>query len=334
MILARDNFILIVGGLLLVITGLIAGEVFALIISHNVNAALEAAWLGVLEHSAAGETDQLAGNFERIRQLATERASSMSLHSHINAYGLLAAALGIARTQFAVRSRFGVTAALLFVVGSAVHSASFLFSSGGGVSAPYALLGAAMLIAATALFLTKRSDAPHELYAPAPPFSCLLRAGIWLVFLGLLFGLYVAWLHVTVEEPAQRAEMDHLFAALSDERTGIAKEVYESFKARQVRMAITAASHSHAVGFGFLFVIAAFLRGHMHLAPGLQKIAKILLVAGGATLPIFVYLAPRFGFTFALAADTAGCLALIGTAILLAGVLVRGIAQYRGAKLR
>lgn len=81
--------LLLVGGFLLVVAGLVTGEVFALLLSHRLNADLRAAWLQVL--AAGGDVGSILSRFEEIHRLATERARAMSLHSHFGPYGLLAA---------------------------------------------------------------------------------------------------------------------------------------------------------------------------------------------------------------------------------------------------
>lgn len=321
--------ILIIGGLILIVGGLVAGEVFALFLSHAINADLRDAWMDVLALSGQGAVPEILARFDEIRSLATERAQAMSLHSHFGPYGLLAAGLGLARYRQTAAGKFDTLASIFVVSGGLFQSLGFLtmdYQTGGWINLANA--GALLLLAGLILLapgLAKGKGASSALPTRNQPGGLLLRIGVTLVFAGLLFGLYLAWRHVFHEEPALHAALANLVSAIQSGNSAAATDLYASYKSAQITMAITAASHSHTVGFGFIMIVAALLANHLPPTMSQWRHAAFLLIAvGGILLPLFVYLAPRFGYIYALCADTAGGLVIVGLLIVITGLFGGG----------
>ena len=322
--------LLIVGGLLLVVGGLVAGELFALFLSHAINADLKSAWKDVLALSGQGAADEIAVRFEEIRNLATERARAMSIHSHAGPYGLLAAALALAKSRCGSAGRFDFPAAVLILAGGVIQSVGFLtldYESGAALS--WSNVGVLLLVAGIGLYIpgllptVNRVDALPRRQEPG---GLLVRIGASLVFGGLVFGLFLAWRHVFFDEPALHATLQQLMEAINGGEADAANGYYATYKSTQIRMAITAAAHSHAVAFGFVMITAALLARHLGLSKKWRDGAFVLIATGGLLLPLFVYLAPRFGYFYALCADSAGALVIIGVLMVLRGLLPqRGI---------
>lgn len=328
--------ILIIGGLGLIVAGLIAGEVFALFLSHALNADLRAAWMDVLAMSGNSAAEEVVARFKEIKHLATERAQAMSLHSHTGPYGLLAAGVGLAKNRWRLVHKFDVPAAILVLAGAIVQSIGFLtldYETGGWISLSNA--GALLLLAGLVLLIlpfiamtVPTQEPPAPLPERSDPGGLMLRLGVLVVFAGLLFGMYLAWRHVFHEEPALHAALGNLIAAIQSRDTAVATELYGTYKSKQITMAITAASHSHTVAFGFIMIVSALLAGHLGRTTATwRNTAFVLIAVGGLLLPVFVYLAPRFGYFYALCADTAGGLVIIGLLIIIAGLFSTGEAK-------
>lgn len=330
---SRDSFrqlttsarLLLCGGLLLLLGGLVAGEVFALLISHRLNADLRAAWLGVLELSGRREVDAIAARFEHIHYLATQRGHVMSIHSHAGPYGLLATALALTKTRLGALGRYDLPAAILIVAGGLIQSAGFVVPNHETIAwLSFSNTGVVMLLIGIGCYVPGLMPAAAQYRAlpgPEDAGGMLLRAGATLAFAGLLFGLFLAWRHVFFEEPALHLALKELMGAIRRGDTEVAKAIYATYKSTQIRMAITAASHSHAVAFGLTMILAALLAGHLRLTSLWRNTAYTLIAAGGFLLPVFVYLAPRFGYIYALCADAAGALVILGLLITLIGLI-------------
>jgi len=323
--LSVSSKILLTGGLMLVVAGLVSGEVFALLLSHTLNARLQGAWQQVLALAGTADVDTIIPLFDHIHDLATDRARAMSLHSHFGPYGLLAAGLALAKAEFGIDGRFDNVAAILILAGGLVQSLGFLsLDYGVTPSLGVSHVGIAMLILGTVLYMSGLlRSAPHAVLLPGVNLAAgkLLRAGAALVFAGQLFGLYLAWRHVFFEEPILRSALHDLVSTVQAGDQPTASLLYTNFKSTQVRMAITAASHSHAVTFGFIMIVAALAARYLNLSVLWRNSAFILIGAGGLLLPVFVYLAPRYGYVFALCADSAGGFVILGLMIVLTGLL-------------
>lgn len=317
--------LLLGGGLLLVVAGLVSGELFALLLSHSLNADLRAAWEEVLSLAGKADVQAIAVRFDDIQRLATERARAMSVHSHAGPYGLLAAGLALAKTRLGAPARHDLAAVVLMLAGGIVQSAGFLsLSYGAPAWLSVSNLGVAMLVFGIALYIPGLvRDTPPAAALPVvgEPGGKLLRVGAVLVVAGLLFGLYLAWRHVLYEEPALHAALRELIAALHAGDEEAAQSLYANYKSTQIRMAITAASHSHAVAFGFIMLVTGLAAKHLRLTGGWWRGAATLIAVGGLLLPVFVYLAPRYGYAFALSADSAGGLVILGLLVVLFGLI-------------
>lgn len=324
--------LLLGGGLVLVVAGLVSGELFALLLSHRLNADLRSAWQEVLAQAGRADAAAVLAQFEEIQRLATERARAMSLHSHFGPYGLLAAGLGLARVRLGRAYRFEVPAALAILVGGLMQSLSFLsFDAMADSWWSVSNGGAAVLLVGMVLYLPclrSASASPPPLPRQGEPGGGLLRIGAALVLFGLLFGLYLAGRHVFFEEPALHAALHDLVGAIVAGDADTAQSRYAVYKSTQIRMAITAAAHSHAVAFGFIMLVVALATAHLQLHARWRSAAFVLIAAGGLLLPVFVYLAPRYGYIFALCADSAGGLVILGLLIVLVGLVPhRGVRQ-------
>jgi hypothetical protein len=323
--------LLIVGGLILVVGGLLAGELFALFLSHTINADLRAAWMDVLALSGKGAVDEITIRFEEIRALATERARAMSLHSHAGPYGLLASGLAITKSRLGNTGKFDLPAAILILAGGLMQSVGFLtldYETGGVLS--LSNTGVMLLLIGIGLYtagLTPATVRAATLPRTEEAGGLLMRIGATLVFAGLVFGLFLAWRHVFFDEPALHTILLNLVEAIRNGEAEAANGFYTTYKSTQIRMAITAAAHSHAVTFGFLMIIVGLLAGNLRLSNMWSNSAFVLIASGGLLLPVFVYLAPRLGYFYALCADASGALVIIGLVIVL-----RGLMPQKGAR--
>lgn len=322
--------LLLAGGVSLVLVGLLSGGIFALFVSHVVNAELRSVWAALIESVARGDTSAIHPAVDRLRELAVDRGRAMSMHSHIASYGLLTAMIGLARHSLLGNSNQNFIASLLVLTGGALQGASMYAQSWRMAQAFTASdLGAVLLFIGISLtvFRLLRSDAAAAQTAPSVAGNfivdnVLLRAGASLVCIGLVLGLYVAWRHIYFEQPALSAAFAEMLRALDmgDVRTASAR--FGDYKTIQTRIDITAASHSHAVFFGFVLLVTAFTIRSLRLPRPVLNAARVLVLGGAFLLPVCVFLAPRISMRFALGANIGGALVVLALAIVLIGLVV------------
>jgi len=342
--------VLLLGGLTLISISMISGEVFAFFVSHNFNAEINTLWLSVVDDAAAGRVAAIEPRFEEIRELATGRGGVMSLHAHIGGFGLLCAALAVVLDRTSVRFRHDLAASLLFIVGAVLHAAGILIGYLTGVQSLWlAHVGSAlmlmMLVLASIALLKARPAADERSAGPGVEeargaeaagreailgwHKPLVHAGAFLLTAGMIFGVYLAGSHMFAEEPNLREAMEGMYQALHYGNAEAATGLFEEFKTIQTRMAITAAAHTHATSFGLLLMILGLMTHHMVLPDVLRQAAVTVAIVGACALPVFVYLAPRYGFGLAMGANSSGFLVLAGTLVFAGGVGVRLVREIR-----
>lgn len=221
--------------------------------------------------------------------------------------GLLPKVSGM--TPAAVESTFAQLAAIAARRAHAMSLHSHLVAFG--------LLTALLAIVDRELgMLRPRAAAP--LPAPDRP---LLLAGCSLTTLGLLFGMLTAWRNLTFEEPALSAALESLARAMTQGAGPAALDALLQYRTIQTRLDLTAAAHSHAVGFGLLLATLAYVTPHLRISVTGRIIIRLLGSVGGFVLPVCILLALRYGFGFALGADTAGALVILALLMVVKGLL-------------
>lgn len=320
---------LVLGGLALVIAGFALGEIYAIFISHVANGIIKTAWLDVVQAGANADGDALTSAFGRILELSDKRGRFMSTHSHIGAYGLLA--LGLAILYPGCRHGAGGLRlpALLFIAGAWLHICATFASHYFPLPATrLASLGQVCVIAALLAFAGAwlRGDNAALPGTLRPRLEArnsrrLLANGLALVLAGMLFGLVFALGLVRELEPGMFAAMRAAVDATASGAADTAALEIARFKSLQSRIAITAAAHSHAIEFGFLLMLLAFLEPFVMLSSRWRARWTNAVIIGAWLLPLCVFLATIHGLAAAAAADLAGGITLAGLLGMFAGLV-------------
>lgn len=320
------------GGISLVLVGMLLGEIYAIYISHVANSVIKDHWAGVIEAASRTDTTVIKAHFTVIKDLIEKRARFMNTHSHMGAFGLLALAMAFLQPVLALHSRLKRGLAVVFLSGAVLQF--------GGVYLSYYLgpwllylsdFGALLFILAIGgnLYgLLRRhigaepsiGELVREQLAPAAS-RFLLRAGVLLILAGMTFGLYYAWYLVSQDEPQVYHSISAAADKLSQGDVQAATDLVARFKAAQSKIAITAAAHSHAIEFGFLIVLLAFIQRFVLLSEVWRLRWAKVLVTGAFLLPVSVYFATIYGLRAAAFADLFGGLMILGLLAMGVGVI-------------
>ncbi|MBI4306882.1 MAG: hypothetical protein HY678_11240, partial [Chloroflexi bacterium] len=330
-------------GLLLLVSAMLLGEIYAIYISYTANATIRESWMNVVEAAAAGKTQSVAENFATIYDLADKRGRIMNTHSHMGAFGLLALALAILQPLLPASASLKRRTAWIFVLGAVLQFGCVYLSYYVGPWALYlADAGAVLVILAVAVvlwLLLRRQEAGAALHdlvknlARPAASRFLLRAGLLLILLGMLFGLFYAWRLTAHDEPGMYQALDSAIAAAEGGDIAAAADHIGQFKRLQSKIAITAGAHSHAIEFGFLMLLLAFIQSHVFLSEAWRMRWSGILAAGAYLLPLCVYLATLYGLRAAAFADLAGGLVVAGLFAMSIGVVrYTGAADYAGTE--
>lgn len=321
-----------IGGMLLVALGIVVGEIYAIYISHILNGIIGTNWIGVIEAAGRGDLERLGEHFAVIEDLTARRGRTMHSHSHLGAYGLLALVLALIQPHVDLRTRSRLYLAGAYLGGAALQVlGNYVSYYAGDVFFLLSDAGSLLLIVALAATLwglrnTMRDSSRDAAYALIghlrPPASrYLAKSGLVLIVLGMAFGLYYAWQLVNVDEPAVYAALEGATTRLAEADVAGATEEIRQFKRMQSKIAITAAAHSHAIEFGFLMLLLAFVQRFVMLSePWRLRWARTVSV-GAFALPVCVYLATMYGLRAAAFADLFGGVALLGLSAMTFGMI-------------
>lgn len=328
--------VLAIGGLFLVAGGMVVGEIYAIYISHVANGIIGRNWVGVIETAARGDLAQMREHFAIILDLSEKRGRTMNSHSHLAAFGLLALVLALVQPWVQQPSGTRLRLAIVFLIGSLLQvggvyisyytgELSLYLSDLGGILLIVALVGTCWSLRHAAATGLPARDFIAEALAPAAS-RWLVKSGLLLVVLGMAFGMFYAWQLVSADEPAVYSSIEGAAASLATGDTTSATAEITRFKRAQSKIAITGAAHSHAIEFGFLMVLLAFVQRYVMLSERWRLHWAKTVTVGAFMLPVCVYLATLYGLRAAAFSDIFGAVVLIGLA-----AMAYGIVRYSGA---
>src|SRR5713226_4504794 len=336
--------LLVFGGISLILAGMLLGEVFAIFISHVASAQIRKEWTGsMIPAIEKHDLFAVGAGYSRIEDLLERRGRIMDAHSHMIAYGFLALALALLQplNRFSERSRHAL--ALCIVVGGLTQSVfvfasywasrqargwALICSAAGGVLVLLGVLGTLAGLRGT----PSRNDFAGETLRLLSSASSqiLLKTGVFLILIGMVFGFYYAWVFVTQHEPQQVALLDRaLTSALARDPSGATTSI-TAYRALQSRIAIVTAAHSHIIEMGIMAVLLAFVQNFVFLSDRWKRKWAVLFCIGGAVMPICTYCASIFGLVPAGFADAFGMLSLIALLAMLCGLVRQTGAEESG----
>lgn len=323
-------------GLLFLALAMLLGEIYAIYISHVANGIIRQSWTTVMQATAQVDISLVNEQFAIINDLTAKRGRVMSTHSHIGAFGLLAMLLAIIQPAISFAARHKRYLAWLFICGAVLQFSGlylayylgewilYLSDIGGLIVTIVIAANLYGLLHATTEEFSLAEIIEYQIHFQPAPY--LLKAGILLMLLGMIFGIYHAWQLVSTEEKAVFSAMDNTIENIIAGDIESAKAYIADFKKQQSKNAITTAAHSHAIEFGMLMILLAFIQGLVMLQQKWREHWAKLLITGAFLLPVCVFLATKYGLPAAAMADLSGALVFLALFAYSIGIL-----RYTGA---
>ena len=327
--------LLIFGGILLILTGMLLGEIFAIFISHVAAAQIRREWtanmIPAIERQDLGS---VRAAYSRIEDLLARRGRIMDTHSHMIAYGFLALALALLQSVNRSSEKTRCALALAIVMGGLIqsvsvflsywaaapwHSLALTFSAIGGMSVFFGVLGTVAGLRDQVSSIDFAAEIGGLLSSASS--QILLRAGAILILVGMVFGFYYAWVFVTQQEPRQIGLIgDALRSAMSRDSLAATNSIM-AYRSLQSRIAIVTAAHSHVIEMGTMAILLAFVQNYVFLSALWKTRWAVLFCIGAAIMPICTYTASILGLVAAGFADTFGMLSVIALFAMLCGLV-------------
>ena len=335
--------LLILGGIALIATGMLFGDIFAVFVLHQNGGQTGQALLAATQAVAAQDPVAVKAAFARIGNLLENRGTKVDAHVHMIDAGYLAMLLALIQPYVALSGSAKKRLAKLFLIGGVLFPVGiFLIHYVGLAYSPFPVIGWASILADSAgvlliialigegwgfwKYLRGKSAGPVEPELPTDRSwerRTLLTGGTVLILLGFLHGAWYAGMNLYEHENREMVILKDLLDQPSGPG-GMSRSV-NAYGMLQAEKAEQIAAHSHIIEFGLLAMLLSFVQPYVFLGSIWKRRWVKLLLAGSVILPVFVLLELRMGLLAGGIADIGGLMVILA----LIGMLV-GVLRYTG----
>lgn len=331
--------VLIFGGILLVASGMLFGDIFAVFTLHQNAGQTAQALMNAAQGVRAHDPALVTSNFGRIGELLEDRGTKVDAHVHMTDAGYLALLLALVQPYIALSRKFKKRLASLFIAGGVLLPVGiFLIHYVGLAYSPSAVIGWASILAdsAGALLiiiliielwaLCKWLCGGFPVSEPALPQDrtwerrVLLAGGTALVLSGFLFGAWYAAFNLYEHEARETRILQSMLESATA-GSGPIEPSINDYSLLGAERAVSIAAHSHIIEFGLLSILLSFAQPYVYLRQTWKRRWVVTLLAGSVILPVFVLFELKLGLIAAAIADIGGVLVIVALLGMLAGVV-------------
>lgn len=340
--------LLAIGGVLLVASGMLFGDVFAMFVLHPNNAGISDAMVAAAQLIPAGDTDGIRSQFMAIGGLLENRGTKIDAHSHIIHMGFIGLLLAMMQPWVALSAVAKRRAAWFYILSAtllpcsifAIHYVGLAYSPLqhiGWASILADLFGAflalAMFIQLWGLWRYCRGERAADI-SPAyigvgngnGASRALLVGGLLLLVCGFLYGAGFAAYGDLTDAPQ---EVD-IFKAIVTHAAGsqqvMLDQDFAALGKLQMFHGINVAVHAHINEMGILLLLMAFVQGFVQYSDNTRLRWAQLAVLSAFGLPLGILMEIPFGIVGSIVADLFGFTMLVSLMAMLFGLL-----RYTGA---
>jgi hypothetical protein len=336
---ARRLFLL--GGIALILTGMIFGDIFAVFVLHQ-NAARVGASLAGAAHAALHRNAAATqAYFQSVGEFLENRGTQVDTHVHMIGFGYLALLLAILEPWIAFSAGTKRRVAWIFLAGAwllpigvfLIHYVGLAYSplQSIGWASIFADFGGLLVLVATLaclLGLWKYFRSPvlatqaNELLTDRSAASRLLSTGgLLLILLGFAGGAYYATFDLYSHESQDFRELSQMTAAAASDSLQGVDEALKNYGQLQANKAVKIAAHAHSIEFGLLAMMLSFFQPFVNLRDSWKRRWALTLLTGSLVLPVCVFLELRYGLLAGGLADLGGLLVIVALLAMWIGIL-------------
>jgi hypothetical protein len=332
--------ILVIGGIVLILCGMILGDIFAAFILHPNANRIGENLLAATRAVAAHDPRTAGAAFQNIGGLLENRGTKVDAHSHMIGFGYIALLVALLQPHVAFSESVKRFLAKLFLLGAMLLPVGvFLIHYVGMAGSPFAAIGWASVFADLGGFLvwvvcvcelaglakylcSRRSTSrPDELLSDRSwAARALLSGGTLLVLIGFLHGSYYAGAHLFTYEAKDSELLSAMTTQAAAGDSAAALQAVAAYGQLQDEKAVNVAAHAHVIEFGVLAILLAFFQPYVFLSEKWRRIWAVTLLIGSSALPLFVLLELRWGLLAGGFADAGGLLVIIALFAMLVGI--------------
>jgi len=329
----------IIGGMLLVIAGMIFGDLYAIFILHPNVGDIGREMGAAVTAAAAGDADTVFSHFDAVGGFLENAGTKKDTHVHIIHAGYLAFLLAFLQPWVELGRRHKMLLAKVFLWASVIlpvsiftiHYVGLLYSplQSIGWASIFADLSGLVLIMVLAVELAgiwrhMRGNGQQDgavCRLDSQNSRTLLAGGVLLVLAGFLFGLYYAGVHLEEHQLRELAILGGLLEQVSAQATEAINQGLVAYGGLQEERAIMIATHAHVVEMGLLALMMAIVQPFVFLSPAWRRRLVRMMLGGAVLLPIAIYSEMWFGLLAGGVADFAGLMVILAMFGMFFGVL-------------
>ena len=328
----------VIGGMLLVLAGMIFGDLYAIFVLHpNVGDIGRAMGAGVAA-AAAGDPESVFSHFGAVGHYLENAGTKKDAHAHITHAGYLAFLLAFVQPWVALERRRKVLLAKAFLWASAVLGVSiFLIHYVGLLYSPLKTIGWASVFADLSglvlivvlvfelVGLLRHLRGNSERDGPALRLDgrnsrTLIRGGVLLVLAGFLFGAYYAF-QVEGQEARELVILADIAQQAAAGDTEAMNQGLVAYGGLAEARALNIATHTHVIEAGLLALMLAIVQPFVFLSRLWRRRLVWMMLGGSVLLPIAIYSEFWYGLLAGGVADFAGLLMIVSLFGMFIGVL-------------
>jgi hypothetical protein len=338
--------LLVLGGIGLILTGMIIGDIFAVFTLHQNAARVGAGLAGAAQAALAGNRNAVFANFQNVGSFLENRGTKVDTHVHMIDFGYLALLLALLQPWVALRESAKRRAAWVFLFGGwllpvgvfLIHYVGLAYSPSrtigwASIAADFGGLLVLVVTAACLFGLWRHARqagsarvADRLLADRSAAGRVLFVGGLALVLLGFLHGAYYAAADLYKHEARDYALISQMSAGAAAGATAVVDAALGGYGQLQGDKAVNIAAHAHAIEFGLLAILLAFFQPYVSLREVWKRRWAAVLLLGSLGLPVCVFLEVRYGLVAGGIADLAGLLVIVALLAMWIGIL-----RYTGA---
>ena len=329
----------VIGGMLLVIAGMIFGDLYAVFIMHPNNGAIGGELGAAVSAATAGDADGVFSHFGVIGGLLENAGTKKDAHAHMIHAGYVAFLLAFLQPWVALADRSKLLLAKTFLWAAVVLPvAIFLIHYVGLVYSPLHSIGWASIFADLAgLVLTlvlvaelvgmargMRGPGDRQVVVTRLVTSnsrTLLAGGILLLLAGFLFGAYYAGVHMEEHGRRELTLRGELMEQASARDSAAMNQGLTAYGGLQAERGVMIAAHAHIIEFGLLALMMAIVQPYVFLRRVWRRRLVWMMLGGAAVLPVAVYAEMWYGLLAGGVADFAGLMVIVSLFGMFIGVL-------------
>ncbi len=342
---------LLIGGLLLILAGVLFGDIFAVFILHPNADQIISRLAEAARAVASGEREAAAGAIAAMGGLLENRGTKVDAHVHAITLGYLAVVLALLQPWVAWSRRTRAGLAWCFLAAACIMPPSiFLIHYIGLAYSPFQSIGWASLSAdlsglvvilvvlvelvglLRSFFARGEADERKAMVLPDLPESRVLSGfGLMMLLVGFLYGVIHAGLYTGRYETRERVRLEEIVTYSGKGEMAAVETALSDYGMLQGERGTRIAAHAHVNEFGLLALLLAFLQPHVFLESHWRRRWVAVFLTGGLVLPVAVASEMRFGLIAGGVADVAGLLIFMSVFAMLIGIVRETGRQDAGA---